>query len=589
MKKLTDNIKRLLNSQAVLSKKQLEEYLKQVQPDGSLAGMNYNQPDVRGSAWEPQFHLYAMFKLTPARPEIAGKMLDFWVKTDSTSQNWWWPEIGIPREICKTMLLLGRKAEEGDPVRTILDRSGLFSKGIPAYRYTGQNKVWYAGIHLMKGLLYDDPEMVKTGRDAILSEIRISEQEGLQPDWSFHQHRAQLQFGNYGLSWFNDMAFWTVAFAGTEYAVPPQQLELIANYYNRGLRWTLTGKIMDINACGRQIIVSWPESKYRSVRRTAALLRKNGCLDRQPDSPEGSICYPRSGYLIHRSPDFFFSVKMNSSRLIGSETCNSENIQGLYAGDGATMLYPESRWNPLSLALRDWRKVPGTTELEDQTPLAPQGIPHNIKGGYCCFAEGSTAAAMMSFRNDKLQADKAYFCFGKYIVCMGGGIQTKVPGKTVTTLVQSFRSGPVKLSGKNLSEGETASHGKTGFTFEGMKYLLPETGDFHFLLDSRKGNWNTINLEHPSTPVSGPMFTVWQEHKPGETGQYLYVIHPEKQPSPKLEYLRGDGILGIRSQEGVMIAFFKQGKIDGIQMKSPGLYLDFNGVRKTIPLPSENN
>ena len=81
------------------------------------------------------------------------------------------------------------------------------------------------------------------------------------------------------------------------------------------------------------------------------------------------------------------------------------------------------------------------------------------------------------------------------------------------------------------------------------------------------------------------MFTVWQEHKPGETGQYLYVIHPEKQPSPELEYLRGDGILGIRSKEGVMIAFFKPGKIAGIEMKEPGLHLDFNGIRKTIPLP----
>ena len=580
MEQLKNNLKRVLRRQAEWSAVSPEDLLEKVQPDGSLSGIDYRQ-NLRGSAWQPVIHLRTMLRLAATHPETAGRMLDFWVKTDSISENWWWPEIGIPMWLCKTMLLLDRKAEPGSPVRTILDRSVMKEK------YTGQNKVWLAEINLMKGVLYDDPGMVDAGRAAILSEIRISENEGLKPDWSFHQHGAQLQFGNYGLSWFEDMAFWAVVFAETKYALPPPQLDLIAKYYNNGLRWTLTGAIMDINACGRQIVDSMPESKYRTVRSIAGLLRDHGCLDRQPDSPEGSVCYPCSGYLIRRCRDFFFSVKMCSSRLRGSETCNSENIQGLYAGDGATMLCPASRWNKLSLALRDWRKVPGTTELQNPVSLVPRGpAPHNANGGYCCFAEGNTGAAMMRFRNDELQADKAYFCFGKYIVCMGGGIRAQVPGVTATTLVQTFRSGPAELSGKKLPDGETVSSGGSCFTFDGMKYLLPETGDFHFLQDFRESNWNTIDLEYPSTPVSGPMFTVWQEHPANEPGQYLYVIHPETEPSPRIEYLRGDGILGIRSAAGVMIAFFQPGELSGVKMKAPGLYLDFDGIRKSITLPA---
>ena len=578
MEKLKNNLKRILRRQAEWSAVRPEDQLGKVQPDGSLSGIDYRQ-DFRGSAWQPGIHLCTMVQLAATHPETAGRMLDFWVRTDSISENWWWPQIGIPLRLCKTMLLLDRKAEEGSPVRTILDRSSMQEK------YTGQNKVWLAEINLMKGLLYDDPAMVDTGREAILSEIRISENEGLKPDWSFHQHGAQLQFGNYGLSWFEDMSFWAVVFAGTRYALPPEQLELIAKYYNNGLRWTLTGEIMDINACGRQIVDPMPESKYRTVRFTAGLLRDHGCLDRQSDFPEGSVCYPCSGYLIHRCRDFFFSVKMCSSRLRGSETCNSENMQGLYAGDGATMLYPAARWDKRSLALRDWRKVPGTTELQNSVSLVPRGpAPHNARGGYCCFARGNAAAAMMRFRNDELQADKAYFCFGSCIVCMGGGIRAQVPGVIATTLVQAFRSGPAELAGEKLPDGETVSSGKVGFTFDGMKYLLPETGDFHFLPDFREGNWNTIDLEYPSTPVSGPMFTVWQEHPADEPGRYLYVIHPEHEPSPRLEYLRGDGILGFHSAEGVMIAFFRPGELAGIKMKEPGLYLDFEGIREIIPL-----
>ncbi len=574
MEKLRNSLQRVLRWEAVHSDISPEALSGEVRKDGSLAGVDYRL--TWRSGWQPERHLSVMSMLAASQPETAARMLDFWVKTDSISENWWWPRIGTPLRICKTMILLGRKAEKDDPVRAILDRSTMGSE------MTGQNKVWLAEIHLMKGLLYGDPEMVRTGRELILSEIRISREEGLQPDWSYHQHGAQLQSGNYGLSWFHDMALWAAAFAGTEYALPPDRLELIVQFYLRGLHWTLTGKIMDISACGRQIVPPYPENKFRQIRRTAALLRENGCLEEPDGPPDGSVCYPCSGYLIHRCGDFFFSVKMCSARLKGSESCNSENIQGFYAGDGATMLYPGFRWDPAELALRDWRKVPGTTELEKPAPVFVKGVPsHNSEGDYCCWAENHTAAAMMRFRNAELQADKAWFCFGRYIVCMGGAIRALVPDKPVTTIVQAFRTGPVRLDGKPLPDGETESDGRTSFTFDGMKYLLPENGRFHFLADRRTGNWNTVNLEYPSTPVSGPMLTVRQEHGPGADG-YLYVIHPENAPSPELEYLRGEGILGIRSREGVMIAFFKPGKILDIEMKEPVLYLDFGGIRKIV-------
>ncbi len=575
MDKLRNNLKLLLCRQ--YSSGDTAALLQQVQSDGSLAGMNYHQEKIRGSAWAPAQHLSVMQKLAPAHPDAAARMLDFWIRTDGTSENWWWPQIGIPAAICRTMLMLDRKAGADDlKIRTILNRSAM--------GHTGQNKVWLAGIHLMKGLLYDDPSMVEAGRDAILSEICISEEEGLQADWSFHQHGTQLQFGNYGLSWFGDMAFWGTALAGTVYAFPPEKLALITKYYEHGLRWTLYNGIMDINACGRQIIVSWPQEKYTQIRKTADLLKSSGLLKELPE-PSGSICYPRSGYLIHRNDDFFFSVKMSSSKLVGSEAVNSENAQGRYSADGATMLYTRHLWDQASLALRNWHKVPGTTEWQNSDSLRPNRAYYTENSSsYCCFVEGNTAAAMMRFCTDKLQADKAWFCVGKYIVCMGSNINSSVPGTVATTIVQRVRSTPVLLAGTPLGSGETRSAGKSSFTFEGMKYLLPENGSFHFLLDHRNGNWNTINLEHPSSQVSGDMLTVWQEHDPAAPGQYLYVIHPENLPPPQIEYLRGDNVIGIRTPEGVIAAFFAPGKILDIETGTPGLYFNFKNIRKFIPL-----
>lgn len=578
MNKLRNNLKLLLCRKYSAAAGDTAALLQQVQPDGSLAGMNYHQEKIRGSAWAPAKHLSAMQKLAPSHPEVAAKMLDFWIRTDGTSENWWWPQIGIPAAVCRTMLMLDRKAGKTDHhLRTILNRSAMGR--------TGQNKVWLAGINLMKGVLYDDPSMVEAGKEAIESEICISEKEGLQPDWSFHQHGAQLQFGNYGLSWFGDMSFWAIALAGTCYALPQKKLELITKYYEHGLRWTLYKNVMDISACGRQLIESWPLEKFKQICSYADLLKTAGLLNELPE-PQGSICYPRSGYLIHRNEDFFFSVKMSSATLIGSEGTNSENALGRYSADGATMLYNRwYPWNQASLALRNWHKVPGTTELQNSDSLRPtREYPHENLSSYSCFAEGDTSAAMMRFRVSRLQADKAWFCFGKYIVCMGTNIKAFTPGKVATTVVQRFRDTQVLLDETPLADGEFRFSGKNSFTFEGMKYLFPESGSFHILLDRRNGNWNTINLEHPSSPVSGDMLTVWQEHDPSVLGQYLYVIHPENVPAPEIEYLRGNDIIGIRTPDGTIAAFFSPGKIRDIESASPGLYINFKNVRKFIPL-----
>ena len=43
---------------------------------------------------------------------------------------------------------------------------------------------------------------------SIQEELNVSEGEGIQSDWSYHQHGSQLQFGNYGLSYLEDMLRW---------------------------------------------------------------------------------------------------------------------------------------------------------------------------------------------------------------------------------------------------------------------------------------------------------------------------------------------------------------------------------------------
>ncbi len=61
MNKLRGNLKRMLIRQFSGTAKKTEQLLNQIRKDGSLAGMNYHQEKVRGSAWGPSRHLCVMF------------------------------------------------------------------------------------------------------------------------------------------------------------------------------------------------------------------------------------------------------------------------------------------------------------------------------------------------------------------------------------------------------------------------------------------------------------------------------------------------------------------------------------------------
>ncbi|MBN1420765.1 MAG: sugar lyase, partial [Planctomycetes bacterium] len=119
--------------------------------------------------------------------------LGHWVEKDYRNPNWWYGRIGVPRAVAPILLLMGddlpadlRKTAD----ETILDRSTM--------GMTGQNKVWVAGIAFMKGWLREDPDLMRKGRDAVVSELRVTTREGVQDDFSFHQHGPQQQWGNYG-------------------------------------------------------------------------------------------------------------------------------------------------------------------------------------------------------------------------------------------------------------------------------------------------------------------------------------------------------------------------------------------------------
>lgn len=169
-------------------------------------------------------------------------------------------------ELCSAILLLG----DGLPSEVLAELRPILDRSEPGM--TAQNRVWLAGIQLLKGAIFEQPEWVREGADAVSAELHVAApgMEGIQPDWSFHQHGPQLQFGNYGARLFqrdDEMARYP---ARNPVCTPEEKAEILTSYYRHGLRWVLFDRQMDFSACGRQINGGQVWAKYRSVTGTAA-------------------------------------------------------------------------------------------------------------------------------------------------------------------------------------------------------------------------------------------------------------------------------------------------------------------------------
>ncbi len=269
--KLRNNIiNNILSNRRSSSTGAESDFLSKLNNDGSFSDVNYR--DKTNGSWQTQTHLSRLLAMAinykspesryynnPETKKQVLRVLDYWLKNDFSNPNWWWMEIGIPQSLGQTMILLQDELspEEMREGLKILDRATI--------KMTGQNKVWLSGNVVYRSVLTNDSEMIKKAANSIANEIVVTENEGIQPDYSFHQHGHQLQFGNYGLSYAGDMVKWASIFEGTQFAFSPEKMEILRNYLRQGLRWVVWKNRFDLSACGRQLFRNAQVSKARTV------------------------------------------------------------------------------------------------------------------------------------------------------------------------------------------------------------------------------------------------------------------------------------------------------------------------------------
>ena len=450
---------------------------------------------------------------------------------------------------------------------------------------TGQNRVWIAGNNVMKAAIVGDIALMRRAAGIIADEITVARielgvpDEGIQPDWSFHQHGPQQQFGNYGMAFATDITRWAIVLRNTRYALPEEKVDILRHYLLDGLNWTCWNGgdgVMDISACGRQLFPNSPRSKCRTI---AAVMQTMSLVDTAhakdyaafvarnihaiPNDLLGTRFFYKSDYLAHRSIDIMSTLKMHSNRVIGGETVNSENLSGNHLSDGATFFGHTGDEYTDIFPVWNWHMIPGTTSLLDDSPLTwvkpksekapaaagrtapkeqksdptvPPATPapaHQQKppgtafvGGAC---DGTHAAIAFDLNRDGLKARKAYFYSNGMTLCLGAGISATGSAVALTTLNQCLFHGDIRLNETTLhAPADYIGEAKT-ITHDGLQYYFPTPIEVTLHAGDAIGNWKNV-YDTPSTPkddITTPLFTLAISHGAGpRDASYAYAVAP---------------------------------------------------------------
>lgn len=546
------------------------KYAAALEADGSWADINYN--DAARSVWANSDHLNRLLVMAKAarvarnsgHPDVALESkvllaLKWWTDHDYRNPNWWWNEIGVPELTGEIGSLLGPELPDDARARivTMMKRSDW-------RKWTGANLTWGVGIEIVRGCLENDPAPVAEAYQRMYEEIKIVSQpeEGIEQDYSFHQHRVQLYNGGYGLDFANDVGRFVSLSWGTRFQISADRMKLFSAYLLDGEQWMIRGNTFDYAAIGREItrpgkvvvprdktagpvtpvgpayslgnvmamLAAEPTPRQKELETFAARLQgKAGAVEFT-----GNKQFWCSDFMTQRRAGYYTSVKMLSNRMLNSELVNSEGKKSVHMSDGANYLYLTGDEYRDIFAVWDWTKIPGTTAIQgtldtgEKNAIGARGTTA-FDGG---VSDGEYGMAAMDLARGNLVAKKAWFFFDSSYVALGAGITLKndLEHAVATDVNQPLLKGDVLTSEAKGPVGAgtqtfTPSH-RAWVYHDHVGYIFAPDMKINVSAGPRTGAWSDIGTG-PSAPVTEPVFNLWIDHgiRP-QGGSYEYIVVP---------------------------------------------------------------
>ena len=530
---------------------------------------------------DPQNPLYGNAKLQAATL----RALAYWLANRFQNPNWWWNQIGVPMVMRDILVLLDGRLSVGEQAGAL---AVLGQCGTPKPA-DGANTIWIADLALQRGALTRDEPLVEAASHIINGEIRISTGQGIQPDYSFHQHAARLQQFSYGRDYLAVATRLAWQLRGTRWAVPRKKAELLADFALRGCQWMCRGIYTVPPTLDRA--TSRPDALAQADLRTplqqlrellpdraraldAFLARQNG----GGEPLVGARVFPQSDLVAYQRPAFSFFLKTLSDRTQPAEVgLNGENLKGALLDCGSHFLLRDGLEYFNLAPVWDWNLVPGVTCAEGAGAPQRQVFAGAVGDGISCAA--AMGDCFVEANKPLLTAKKFWACHGDIIVALIADLNAQdLPMPVRTALDQCLLRGKV-----TVSDGTSAprifpenDHGNlslkwvhhAGFAYAplgGLKVSI-RTGPV-------SGSWHSINRSLSAQPVTAPVFLAVLEHGARPMAQNSgFVVAAcstagaEKLfESPSWRVLRNDAqIQAVQFADGTLMAAFRQpGEIIG--------------------------
>ncbi|WP_328951623.1 polysaccharide lyase 8 family protein [Streptomyces sp. NBC_01220] len=338
------------------------------------------------------------------------------------SGNWWFWEIGAPRALMDTSVLLRGRLPAADlaDYLAVVDRfcpDADRRTNSPTLSETGANRTDKAVIVALRGLLGKNTDKLASARDA-LSDVRDAGRnslfrytgsgDGFYEDGSFVQHDVVAYTGSYGTVLLGGAAYLLSLLADSPWAVTDPKVSVMYDAVERSFAPVIFDGLMMDAVRGRAVSRQRAGDHRDGATAVAAILLlasgapadradrwralAKGWLTRNRTTPfatlatlpqlalakailddpavpagartTGSFVFADMDRVVHRRPGWAYALSLSSRRISAYEAGNGENLHGWYTGDGMTYLYDEDglgQFNDGFWPTVDPYRLPGTT------------------------------------------------------------------------------------------------------------------------------------------------------------------------------------------------------------------------------------
>ncbi|HCV3575960.1 TPA: polysaccharide lyase 8 family protein [Staphylococcus aureus] len=421
----------------------------------------------------------------------------------NTNLNWWDYEIGTPKSLTNTLILLNgdissdEKKKYTAPIKTFAPKSDeILSSVEKAEPAKGGNLVDIAKVKLLESIIEEDKDMTKNSIDSfnkvftyVQSNSTGKERNGFYKDGSYIDHQDVPYTGAYGVVLLEGISQMMPMIKETPFKETSQNDTILKSWIDDGFMPLIyKGEMMDLSR-GRAISRENETSHSASVTVMKSLLRLSDAMDESTKakykkivktSVKSDSSYKQNDYLSSYSDiskmkalmedstlstndltqqlkiyndmdrvtyhnkdlDFAFGLSMTSKNVARYESINNENLKGWHTGAGMSYLYNSDvkHYRDNFWATADMKRLAGTTTLDNEEPKENKNSDKTFVGG--TKFDDQHASIGMEFENqDKtLTAKKSYFILNDKIVFLGTGIKNTDSSMNPVTTIENRKA-----------------------------------------------------------------------------------------------------------------------------------------------------